>query len=599
MPEISPTNNQRKIPAEHAGTDVNFCKTPGCVNFGVPPSRESRVGKRGPDAPPSDGYRLIGTPGRHGSVPSLHCQHCGTTTVLKSNLGVHEELQRITAFLRQINPVACQRDGCANQGKPVRAHPDLYRLHGRTRHGSPRFRCKACDSTVSSPKATARQRASHKNARILTLLMNGMALSRICEAVDVTFSTLYGKIDFLHRQCLAFAAERERRFAEELTVDRLYLCADRQDYIVNWGDRKRRKTIQLTSVGTADLRSGYVFALTPNFDPTLDPETVEEDAAAVGDHDTKPPFRKYARLWLAADYTESVLRARAQETGPARDDLETAELLDDGQALPAQGMQVHAEYTMYGHFAYLRHLLRGVGKVRFFLDPDAGMRTACIAAFHDRIRARQADVFWVAAAKDWIVDDKEKAVRQARQRLKAAMAAHPGLTARQVKAKVIEERLEALLEASPRETGKLQGVWVEHPFPDMSEPEKRVAYMTDWGDYDAAHLSWLYEMASLHAIDTVFMQIRRRLSLLERAIPTARRARRLWHGRAPYDPATIGRMLDIYRVWHNWVHVGDDGLTPAQRLGVAKGPIRMQDVIYFQPFAPEERRRRAPAATVK
>lgn len=101
------------------------------------------------------------------------------------------------------------------------------------------------------------------------------------------------------------------------------------------------------------------------------------------------------------------------------------------------------------------------------------------------------------------------------------------------------------------ETGKLQGVWVEHPFPVMSEPEKRVAYMTDWGDYDAAHLSWLYEMASLHAIDTVFMQIRRRLSLLERAIPTARRARRLWHGRAPYDPGTIGRMLDIYRVWHN------------------------------------------------
>lgn len=48
-----------------------------------------------------------------------------------------------------------------------------------------------------------------------------------------------------------------------------------------------------------------------------------------------------------------------------------------------------------------------------------------------------------------------------------------------------------------------------------------------------------------------------------------------------------------------WVHVGDDGLTPAQRLGVAKGPIRMQDVIYFQPFAPEDRRRRAPAAASK
>jgi len=53
----------------------------------------------------------------------------------------------------------------------------------------------------------------------------------------------------------------------------------------------------------------------------------------------------------------------------------------------------------------------------------------------------------------------------------------------------------------------------------MSEPQKAVCYLTDYEDYDPDHLAWLYNKASLHAIDCFLMQVRRRLSLLERPIP--------------------------------------------------------------------------------
>ena len=43
-------------------------------------------------------------------------------------------------------------------------------------------------------------------------------------------------------------------------------------------------------------------------------------------------------------------------------------------------MRIHAEYTLYGHF-YLKRLFGGIGKIRFFLDQDSGMRAACLAAF--------------------------------------------------------------------------------------------------------------------------------------------------------------------------------------------------------------------------
>ena len=104
--------------------------------------------------------------------------------------------------------------------------------------------------------------------------------------------------------------------------------------------------------------------------------------------------------------------------------------------------------------------------------------------------------------------------------------------------------------------------------------------VTDYGDYDGDHLAWLYNKASLHAINRFFMQVRRRLSLLERPIISASNTGRIWHGYTAYNPESIIKVLGIFRVFYNFTQIGKDNKTPAMRLGLAKGKVRLEDIIY-------------------
>jgi hypothetical protein len=48
-------------------------------------------------------------------------------------------------------------------------------------------------------------------------------------------------------------------------------------------------------------------------------------------------------------------------------------------------------------------------------------------------------------------------------------------------------------------------------------------------------------------------------------------------------------MLDIFRVFYNYVEVGKDKETPAMRLGLAKGTVDMEDIIYYAPHRESSR----------
>ncbi|AOU99193.1 hypothetical protein BI364_15740 [Acidihalobacter yilgarnensis] len=119
----------------------------------------------------------------------------------------------------------------------------------------------------------------------------------------------------------------------------------------------------------------------------------------------------------------------------------------------------------------------------------------------------------------------------------------------------------------------------------MSEPDKAMCWLTDLRketpDYDPDHLARLFLKASLHSVDNFFQRVRRSVNLLERPIHTASKNRRTWYGYSPYNPVMVGKLLDIYRVMHNFVEAGKDGETPAMRLGLAKGLISPEDIIYF------------------
>lgn len=571
------------MPAEADGIQVNFCKNPACSNYGVTP--KSAI-KRGTGAGVQDTYIITA----HGvGIPSMTCRVCGEVPRIKSNIAVAEERDRFFKELEAAPEPSCPDKSCPNHGVPVGKG---YQSIGLTHSGSRRYRCNLCKKTFSVGKSTTGQKQPHKNRLIFSLLMNKSPMRRVCEVADIDPKTLYGKIDFLYRQCLAFAAAREQRLLAGMAIPRLYLGVDRQDYIVNWTRHADRRNVMLHAVGSADNNTGYVFGMHLNYDANVDSVAIEADALAVGDYQAKLPFRRYARCWLKEDYTAAVLRApnRRKKAGSGlqgdiesayaeatqREDVEVSETQDSGKRLPTKGMQIHAEYALYGHFFYLKRLFGGVEKLRFFLDQDSGMRAACLSAFQPEIAARRADAFYVRIAKEMTTPEKRAAIALSRAAFEAARQVNPGLSDAELKVLLIKERI-----ASMAAIGKWQDRWMLHPFPNMSEPEKAVCYLTDYKDYDEDHLARLYNKASLHAIDCFFMQVRRRLSILERPIGTASSMNRVWHGYSAYNPETIVKMLGIFRVFYNYCLAGQDKKTPAMRVGLAKGKVSLEDIIYF------------------
>lgn len=525
-------------------------------------------------------------------LPQARCNACGEFFPLKSNLGVYEEYVRL--HIETAREARCPNALCANHYMPV-STPKAYQSFGATALGSRRYRCKACERTFSVKpdglNPIRNQRQSDKNPTILRMLVGKMPLRRICEAADITPPVLYRRLDFFHERALEFLARREQKLAE-LDLHRLYIGVDRQDYAINWTRRKDKRNVVLSAVASADNGSGYVFGMHPNFDPECDPAEIEQEVLSNGDLLLPAAHRRFARFWLQADYAASVAASAKRATAVTRlsgviaatyartgqrSDVESPEALTADDALPARGMQVHAEYTLYGHFFHLKRLLANTGKVRFFLDQDSGMRAACLGAFADRIKARDCDAFYVRIAKDLTVDEKRRKLRDAEAIFNAVADTHPGLTEHQVKLEMLKQRI-----AAARTIGQWKDRWILHPLPSMTEPEKALCLLTDFGDYDPDHLAWLFYKASLHAVDSWFNRIRRRSSLLERPISSSANRGRVWNGYSAYRPEQVAKMLTILRACHNYIWtMPRSNNTPAMRLGLAKAPLDYKNIICF------------------
>ncbi|MEA1051754.1 hypothetical protein U5801_18380 [Lamprobacter modestohalophilus] len=339
-----------RIPPASGGIQVNFCKQPNCEHYGIPAAQTTGRGAQ------RDRYAVVSA-GRQ--YPVLKCHACGEYPPLKSNQSIAEERERLGAYLRVPPEPSCPDLDCANSDIGISSGFPHYRRYGSTRSGSKRYRCGACTKTFSVGDATLGQKQPHKNRLIFQLLMNKSPFRRVCEIADISHGTLYPKIDFLHRQCLAFVGHRERSLLEGFSIPRLYLGIDRQDYVVNWTQRADKRNVQLSAVGSADNATRSVFGMHLNFDPDVAADVIEQEAAILGDGDVQKPFRRHARLWLARDYEATRQRSTSARSGvdgslkgavaaryqdsETRADIEVFEEPGRTTQLPKTGMQVHAE----------------------------------------------------------------------------------------------------------------------------------------------------------------------------------------------------------------------------------------------------------------
>ena len=252
-------------------------------------------------------------------------------------------------------------------------------------------------------------------------------LRKIARHLNISPKTLYDKINFIHKQCLRFAADREQKLVNgNLKLDRLYLSADRQVQTTNWTKREDKRNTELYGISTACLASGYVFAFNFNFEEQLTQTEVEQLATKHGDRNKPKHHRITARVWFEDEFAKAATHKAQIQTKPAltlqekvenklekelsSSNMTSSENIYKEVKLPAKGVLIHNEYTMVGHFLLLKKLTQKVGKTRLYKDQDTGMKTAYLSIFKDEIKNGNSDGFLVSAVTGLTVDEKRSAL---------------------------------------------------------------------------------------------------------------------------------------------------------------------------------------------
>ncbi|AMJ87292.1 hypothetical protein [Alteromonas sp. Mac1] len=375
MSNKSYQENEARIPDIFEGIQVNNCKNPKCEKFGVEPLIYKNLYNSQAGSKRDPNYAISGLAK---GVPGLKCKACNEITPIKSNYSIEEEKQRLSAYLIA-SPLSCPNESCINHNLSIIEAPDSYYKFGQT-SGNQRYQCKVCRKTFSSGNKRRSQKRSEVNKSLYKALMNKLPVKRCCEFLEISPQTYYRKVDWLYEQALGFVRERERKLLRSFEMKRLYLSTDRQVHTSNWTKRDDKRNTELLALGTADNISGYVFGWHFNFDPRVSPLQIESETIELGDYDRPAPFRKHARLWLERDF-ESAQRgpnntiqaqgsiqadiAAKYQSEVSRLNTEAVEEIDNTVKPPSNGMLVHSEYTMYGHFQLLNELFANTEKCAF------------------------------------------------------------------------------------------------------------------------------------------------------------------------------------------------------------------------------------------
>lgn len=617
-----------RVPEPFEDIQANFCKNIKCSNYGVLPDPEHK----------KPGWASHGHPDRYiladvsPTVHKMKCLVCKQKFGLRSNQAVHEEFARLSDHIRKPG-ASCPNITCKNHLVPVSEGPEYYYVNGKTKAGSPRYVCQACKKSFTVPQSPLlHQGKTYKNKAAFEQFLAGATIWMICRRISkITPTMFYTKLSYFYRQCRAFAGSRESRFLDDrpILVDdpdnpgkkidvlrRVYVSMDQQVFFVNWQSKKDKRATMMRALGSCDQERKYVFGFSINYDPEIDLDDVLEYNDTNKEDELPIAFRRYARFVtpklhqiLAArnEIRKKIYeRQRKRLLGRKRQELTLAEEsnlkyantlrrgdiefpdeeIEKDTRIPLVGAQVYSGYMIYGHFHLLRKMLHKAGKVRFFFEQESGLAGGCLTAFADRIKEKRCDAFYVWFEKNLRSITAEQEERDGKALIRSTGIKH-GIDGPAAALMLLKDRI--------RHPASIRGQWGDkfmvHPFPSIGEPRKEVCYITDRGSPAANglanedHLARLYDKASLHSLDTFFMQARAAIGPLQYSKKSRRRVPKggKWEPHHAYRPDVVVKYIEMFRVFHNFVLVGEDGKTPAMRMGLAKTPIPIEKILYFKP----------------
>lgn len=592
------------------GIQVNHCKNPCCGNFNVPftgRKADPNYKRRGSNqaTPPLHSGTSSQEASQHpalGSkaIPFIQCLKCNECPPLKSNHGINEVLR-----LWDYHPdnLSCPNKDCTNHLIPLTT-PGFYKKNSTTKAGTVRWQCKACKVSFVERAKNRPSRSHEKPHRyedIVIALVNGTPFNRMMEVLRVKPSGIYHYIEKAYESCIRFNKNREARLIEAINDRKIvYFATDRQDLLVNWNDRRDRSAIPLKATCSADVLTRFVFRYDVGIDEITDADKVHQESIENGDVNKAFIFRKYPHLFIPSDMSDErringyieQLRHKERIKNPSITEeelkyLETRIRLDvehpsfhltDGTGLPKNCLLLREDYQLYAHYFSLQRIFDGAKQVINFADQESGLRAAFMSAFADRVMNDKAHLFYITYSKGVIQEEREEASARTQWRLQKVMkeCSCDEETARHILC------VEAIKQyTSP--VGPWRDLWGDHPLETMTEVNKRFSHQTYKPTQSDYEIGYYLRKAGLLAVDNHFMRVRRRVSQLERGLPTASNDRKIWYGKNFYRPDMVKKTSTILMTYLNYCNPGEkrNYETPAQKLGVAKGPVRLKEILDF------------------
>ncbi|MDW1605627.1 MULTISPECIES: exonuclease domain-containing protein [unclassified Vibrio] len=582
---------------------LNFCKNPNCENYGVP-AKNPKLKKDGTRQKPlGNSYTLLFHP-KHGL--QLECRLCKTRSVLINNRGFVEESNRLKHIHRN-QPICCpdasfvrsrRKNRCRNTTVNFLEKPERYNLKDRNviKRGrrkievSRRLECRACkQSFFVTTFGEKKQKRSDINILLFHDLMGKGILNRMVEKyrhLGCSRSLIHQKIEFFYRQCIEFDSWQINRNIEKLKGKSLSLSMDRQHYLVNWAMKEIGKPTKMVNTSTADNESGFVFAATMNFDSEVDSVAVTKDSIKQGDFYTIPPRTKYPQYVI---YNEDI------DEDDDNDKLPTN--------IPLKGLMVRQTYSAMAHLELLKPIYDAAEHVSLFADDDSGFELAIALTLQALIEQRKVFPVLVREERNNASSLQDTATRnEVRKTMfeqqNISLASLKGLKGEEYKKEIARLTKDYWLsKANSNRPEKSE--WLVHPFPSTDRVIEVKPLINVFAD--ASHPMWhstsgnqVFDVSTT-GVDNFFQSVRRRLNILERPITSATNGKR-WNGYASYNPKYSMMLLEIFRVFMNYVHTDFNNLekkggrkhelqleakTPAQKLGLVDKVFSVQDILEF------------------
>ncbi|WP_299094721.1 insertion element protein [uncultured Metabacillus sp.] len=585
----------------------NHCANPFCKWCGLPQKKFDVKGK--PSRYKLSGYgmdkSLVCNPDPIGTTRGVSL-NCNTTTV--SNWSVAIEIDRLTTInkVKDIEPdYQFHKDECSAEDLTPFDSPEGFYKQGKSKVGAQVWQCKVCKKKTNIlpnkvQTTTYKQKRSEILPRFAEKLLNRTPITRTCEMLKIGRGTYYDKLELLYHKCLEFLERNETRKFEALEFKEIWLNTDKMTYHLNNVRQKGQGNSSFLDteepqfptnvVVTADVLSRYVFRSDVAYDWDITMGDIALDTVLLKEDHLNDFAKKNARFGQYSHYPQPPSKNDTQTISEYENDLAKF----NRRAKYVDGLHVHQTYTTIAHLWLIKQLVKA-SEWRFITDDDKSLMTAIYRVFSDEFQRYDAHHFLCQT-------DKTKTRKQAQREFKQAkfdliewgsLRDIGTKSLRKLAYYYLSDLFETHSFHKEISTGTSRfNVYadnpIQHPLASPDRGFRSVDCKTDLSSYEPSDIANLILNVNDNATNVFIQNIRRRLSILERPLTTARGDGKSYIY-SNFNPKYAQMALTILRTYYNFCLTyetteGKDKVvaTPAQRLGLTNKQFLLNDIIYLR-----------------